>query len=123
MMEVTIIKRNDSNGVIVVYLNGIVDGEASQLFEKRIIDRIALEEKYFVINLKNTEYITSAGLRSFMVIGKLLKIRRGRIALSCLNESVSEIFKMMNFENLFAVYKTESDALDKICEAPSGTLY
>ncbi len=122
-MEVKIVKRNDCNGIIVALLKGVIDGESSQIFEKIIIDQIAGEEKKFIINLKDTDYVTSAGLRSFLVIGKLLKIRRGRIALTNFNESVREVLKMMNFDSLFAMYDTEEEACKVIGSAGHETVY
>ncbi len=122
-MEVKIVKRNDCNGIIVALLKGVIDGESSQIFEKIIIDQIAAEEKNFIINLKDTDYVTSAGLRSFLVIGKLLKIRRGRIALTNFNESVRDVLKMMNFDSLFAMYDTEEEACKEICSAGHETVY
>lgn len=122
-MEVKIVKRNDCDGIIVALLKGVIDGESSQIFEKIIIDQIAGEEKKFIINLKDTDYVTSAGLRSFLVIGKLLKIRRGRIALTNFNESVREVLKMMNFDSLFAMYDTEEEACKVIGSAGHETVY
>ena len=123
-MEMTILRRNDRNGVVVAFLKGIIDGESAQMFEKKIIDLISQEDKFFIINMNETEYITSAGLRSFLVIGKLLRGRRGRIAVSNFNESVGEVFKMMNFDSLFAMYTTEEEALGAICSpGPETTVY
>jgi anti-sigma B factor antagonist len=122
-MEVKIVKRNDRNGVIVALLKGVIDGESSQVFEKIIIDQIAAEEKKFIINLKDTDYVTSAGLRSFLVIGKLLKIRRGRIALTNFNESVRDVLKLMNFDSLFAMYDTDEEAFEEIGAAGYETLF
>jgi anti-sigma B factor antagonist len=123
-MEMTILRRNDRNGVVVAFLKGIVDGESSQMFEKKILDLISQEDKFFIINMSETEYITSAGLRSFLVIGKLLRSRRGRIAVSNFNESVGDVFKMMNFDSLFAMYATEDEAFGAICApGPETTVY
>lgn len=123
-MEMTIIRRNDRNGAVVAFLKGIVDGEAAGVFEKRILELIAGEDKFFVINMRDTEYITSAGLRSFLVIGKMLRVRRGKIAVSNCNASVSEVFKLMNFDSLFAMYTDEEEALASfVVSDPGGALY
>lgn len=122
-MEIKLVKRNDYNGIIVAMLKGVIDGESSQVFEKMIIDQIAAGEKNFAINLKDADYVTSAGLRSFLVIGKLLKIRRGRIALTNFNESVCEVLKMMNFDSLFAMYDTDEEAFEQMCADGRETIF
>ncbi|HOD43095.1 MAG TPA: STAS domain-containing protein [Candidatus Wallbacteria bacterium] len=118
-MEMEILKHNDFSGAVVAYLKGVVNGESSQVFEKRILDLIASGEKLFIFNLAQAEYLTSAAFRSLMVVGKMLKIKRGRLAITNCNDSVKEVFKLMNFDSIFVMFETEEEALKEI-GAPSG---
>ena len=118
-----ILKHNDYSGAVVAYLKGVVNGESSQVFEKRILDLIAAEEKLFIFNLAQADYLTSAAFRSLMVVGKMLKIKRGRLAITNCNESVKEVFKLMNFDSIFVMFETEEEALKEIGAPAGGKFY
>jgi|GEM_PF-1716240 len=108
-----IITKDDANGIVRAFVRGNLDGTTAGKFEKSIIDLIGMEEKNFFIDLKETEYITSAALRSFLVIGKLLKIKRGFIAIFNIKEAVRQVFDIMNFGSLFLLCDNETAVMSE----------
>jgi anti-sigma B factor antagonist len=64
-----------------------------------------------VIDLSALEYVSSAGLRCFMLAAKEAKARNGRVLLAALQPVVAEIFKISRFNLLFEIFPTVREAV------------
>ncbi len=64
-----------------------------------------------VINLEETKYVSSAGLRIFLATAKKMTAREGAVKLCCPNEVVQEILDISGFSTILDVKKTEEEAL------------
>lgn len=62
------------------------------------------------MDLTNTEYVSSMGLRVFLSHLKTLKASGGRMVLCGLNEEVQEILDMAGFAPLFEIMEASNDA-------------
>jgi anti-sigma B factor antagonist len=56
-----------------------------------------------VIDLSETEYIASAGLRVLVTADKMMSGRKGSLLLSHPNDSVVEIFEMTGLSDVFEI--------------------
>lgn len=65
-----------------------------------------------VLDLAELEYISSAGLRCFMLAAKETKSRDGRIVVAALQPMVAEIFQISRFDLLIPVFPTLRAALE-----------
>lgn len=64
-----------------------------------------------VLDLSALEYVSSAGLRCFMLASREAKAHRGRIFVAALQPMVSEIFAISHFNLVFQVFPTVREAL------------
>jgi len=64
-----------------------------------------------VLDLSRLEYVSSAGLRCFMLASREAKARRGRIFVAALQPMVAEIFAISHFNLVFQVFPTVREAL------------
>lgn len=65
----------------------------------------------FLINFGKIEYISSVGLRSLLVLAKLMQRQERKLALCGLGETISEVFRISGFDSLLPVLGTEEDGL------------
>ena len=68
--------------------------------------RVAADDekiKNMYIDLKNVQYVSSAGLRVFLSMHRLMKERDGRLVLKNVNEEVAGIIRLTGFEKIFEV--------------------
>ena len=65
-----------------------------------------------MIDLTGVEYISSAGLRCFLVLHKRLKAVSGTLDLSGLQGMVKEVFNISGFATLFPVHPTLEKAVE-----------
>ena len=68
--------------------------------------RVAADDpriKYMYIDMSNVQYVSSAGLRVFLAMHRLLEEREGKLALRNVNEEVMGTLKLTGFEKVLNV--------------------
>ena len=53
-----------------------------------------------LLNMNEVKYISSAGLRTLLVIAKTLKAKNGKLVLCSLSPMVSEVIEISGFSNI-----------------------
>ena len=73
-----------------------------------------------VLDLSGLEYVSSAGLRCFMLASRQAKAQSGRIFVAALQPMVSEIFEISHFNLVFQVFPTVREALGAVSPEASA---
>jgi len=68
-------------------------------------------ENHIVVDLGGMNYVSSAGLRSFIIMAKQARAKNHTIALSAMREEVTEIFEISGLMELFKIYDTVEAAV------------
>ena len=110
-MEVT---TRQKDGVLIAELTGRLDTSTSGSAQDKLVQWVKDGETKIILNLKDLEYVSSAGLRVFLVISKLLQNNKGEFRLCSPNEIVEEVLKISGFNSLLRILDTEQDAIDSI---------
>ena len=92
-------------------LQGRLDSNTSQAFEKRLLDVISDGIKNVIIDFKVLDYISSAGLRVILKATKTLKREDGKIMLCSMQDYVKEVFEIAGFDSFLPIVPTLDDAL------------
>ncbi len=85
----------------LIQVSGKIDTMTAGHFEKEVISALPEVSPKLVISLKEVNYISSAGLRAFLVIGKCCKSKSLPFYLSELDNNLLQLFKMTGFDKLF----------------------
>jgi anti-sigma B factor antagonist len=64
-----------------------------------------------VIDLSHLEYVSSSGLRVFLLAAKRLHSAEGKIVLCSLKEHVRQVFDLAGFSSILSIYGSRDDAL------------
>ncbi len=107
-MEIGIDKHSKA---VIVAVKGRMDAVSGPEFEKAMADHIATGASRFVIDCSALEYISSAGLRSFLTTAKSLRACNGEMVFAALREMVREVFEIAGFGNIFSVFDSVDAAL------------
>lgn len=100
------------NGEIhVVIIKGKLNTESYSEAQAQITEMIEHGAQKILIQLKELDYISSVGLRMFLIIAQRLKEKDGELRVSNLTDVVDEIFDISGFYNILNVFKSETDAL------------
>lgn len=100
--------------LVVVSVKGRVDHHSANDFQAAVapaLARCATGGDALVIDLAGMDYISSAGLRVFMIMARECKARQGRIVLAAMQPLVREIFDISKFTLLFEIHASVEAAL------------
>jgi anti-sigma B factor antagonist len=106
-----IIEENQG-GINIYKLNGHLDSNTSSGFENKIIQAIDNGSKSMIIDFKNLDYISSAGLRVILKATKVLRREDGKIMLCDMQDYVKEVFEISGFDSFMPIVGSMGDALD-----------
>src|SRR5688572_7792181 len=82
---------------------GRLDTDSSADFELAIQDLLAANAQHYVVDLSRISYVSSAGLRVLLMLGKSVE-RTGSLRVAGLNPQVKQVFDIAGFTKLFAMY-------------------
>ena len=99
------------DGVMVVAIEGRVDGASAQRFE-RVLEAVAdAGKKGLVLDLEKLSYISSAALRVLLVLTKAQARKGGTLTVCSVPESLRKIFQVSGFDQIIPVHDTQAEAL------------
>lgn len=106
-MKITQERINDFQ---VFYLDGRLDTSNYLEFEKVLMEQIQYHPK-IVINCSELSYISSSGLRVFLIALKAIQKQNGDIRLANLTNPIFEIFNTAGFSGIFSIFNSLEEAL------------
>jgi anti-sigma B factor antagonist len=96
-----------------IYLKGELDAHTAPELENAISNLLLKGRTNFLINFKELDYISSAGLGVFMAFIEEIRQKGGDIKMAEMRPKVFSIFDLLGFPILFDIEKEENDALIK----------
>ncbi len=106
-MEIT--TRKKQNYTIVV-IDGRLDTTNYQELEKELQKLLESNVSNLIINCENLEYISSSGLRVFLMFLKKIRALDGKFLICNMQESIREIFQISGFTSIFDIYENQDRA-------------
>lgn len=110
-MEITQDKQDNVN---VVAVKGRLDAGTSGSLEEVLNALVENGETKALVDCRELDYISSAGLRVLLAGAKQFKKLEGSIALSALNPNVKQVFEISGFTSIFPIYATREEAVEAL---------
>ena len=107
-MEIIAEMQNDIN---IYRLIGRLDTNTSPGFEKKLFQAISDGSKNMVVDFKDIDYISSAGLRVILKAFKALQREDGRIMLCSMQDYIRELFEITGIDAVVPIVANIDDAL------------
>jgi anti-anti-sigma factor len=105
------IQQNVLDGITVMVPAGRIDTTTSGSLEEALRKAVDQGARDLVVDFAGVDYISSAGLRVFLVLAKRLRDLKGRLVLCGMPEPVRQVFHLAGFLPLFSVDPSRDDAL------------
>jgi anti-sigma B factor antagonist len=97
--------------VSVVTVSGRVDSATAPDLEKALQDLLNSERNQLVLDLHETDYMSSAGLRVLVAMQKAAKKNGGTLRLAQLSVRVKEVFELAGLTPVFDIYPDVVEAV------------
>jgi len=110
---------------VVLRVEGRLDQDTCIAFTTdlmKAVDTAAGDGGAVILDLSGLEYVSSAGLRCFMLASRQAKTHHARIAVAALQPMVSEIFEISHFNLVFQVFPTVREAVGAV-SAEAGAAF
>ena len=95
-MEIKVNMKNDN---LIISLIGRLDTMTSQKFEEKIKSISFDEIRNITINMKELEYVASAGLRVILMLNKKIIKNGGKLKIINANNVIKELFTMVGMDD------------------------
>jgi anti-sigma B factor antagonist len=99
--------------IAVLYPKGHLDAHNVERFEKEIVKFLGSNIVQIVVNCKDLNYISSAGMGIIMGYLDEIRERKGDIKLCSVNDRVYEIFDLVGFTDIYDFVENELVAVKK----------
>ncbi len=105
------VRQRQKENVTIVELQGYLDAHTAPMLEESF-EILLKEHRYnILVNCKNLEYISSAGLGVFMAFLDEVRKNNGDIKFSNMPVKIFNIFDLLGFPILYEIYKDEQEAI------------
>jgi anti-anti-sigma factor len=105
------IQKKKEKQTLIVTASGRLDALSAPIFEENLSQSLAEGETHLLLDFSGLQYISSAGLRTLLVLTKKLKTVQGELCFAGIRGPVAEVFKISGFNNLFKIFDSPEGAL------------
>lgn len=105
------ISEDKSGDVTVVSVRGSVDATTADEMTSYLEGRVREGAARMVVDLGGVDYISSAGLRSFLSTLKLARQAGGDLRLAAARDGVAKVLSMAGFTSIMKVYPDVATAV------------
>ncbi|MEM9300989.1 MAG: STAS domain-containing protein [Pseudomonadota bacterium] len=93
----------ETDGSLIYRLVGRLDTNTSPDFEATLTEQLSKGRQRFMIDLGAIDYISSAGLRVFLMLAKKVGRGKGKMVLYGMSDHVKEVFDIAGFTKIFTI--------------------
>lgn len=107
-------EESKRDNALILKLSGRLDANTSGTLEDRFTELLDSQEKNYIVDMSEVDYISSIGLRVLLVLAKKAKKNMDQIVLCNLQKQVHEVFEIAGFTTIFTICKDEEEALQEL---------
>jgi len=112
-MENFTVNRTDKDTISVLYIGGFLDAHTAPDLEDAIQNLIDGDRYKIIVNFKDLNYISSAGLGVFMGFIEHIRDNNGDIKMSNMSPKIFRVFDLLGFPTLYDIVDDEINAVEK----------
>ena len=104
------ISTEERKQAVVIAVTGRVDSSTAPELENALKKLVESTKTQIVLDLKNVEYMSSAGLRAMVSTLKAVKRINGDLRLACPSPRVEEVLRLAGLTSIFSIYPSREEA-------------
>lgn len=102
----------------VARIEGRIDGANFWKFQRLMESGLDPEVQTVVADFEQVAFVSSAGLRVVLMLGKQLRKRGAKLAVCSLKHPIREIFAVSSFDRMVPIHGSETEAIDALADRP-----
>ena len=104
------LRTQRENEVLIVEVEGRIDGSNSRDFEAAVSSAAGSSDKAVIVDMAEASYISSAGLRAFLMLAQTLN---AKLMLCSLPDSIKEIIEISGFHKIIPIHASRGSAFSE----------
>lgn len=104
------VAEEQAGNVTILHLAGRLDASNAQTAEESLFAYLEPEAR-LALDFAEVQFVSSAGLRIFLMMAKKIKAQRGALALYALPSGVREVFEISGFSKILTIREARDEAL------------
>jgi anti-sigma B factor antagonist len=112
-MEGFEVAKGENGEVAILYIKGYLDAHTAPDLENAFQQLVDSRKFSIVVNFRDLNYISSAGLGVFMGFIEDIRKNGGDIKLSNMKPKIYRVFDLLGFPTLYDILEEEENAIDK----------
>jgi anti-sigma B factor antagonist len=105
------------SGVQKIELAGTLDAPGTMGVEEHFRSQILAAGGAVIVDLSGVDYMSSYGLRMFLVTAKALHNAGGELHLAAPNDNVMQVIQVAGYDTMFPVYVSVDEAIQSLDES------
>lgn len=107
------ISQKTQEDIKILYIRGYLDAHTAPDLENTIASMVSNGDLRIIVNFRDLDYISSAGLGVFMSFIEEIRSKGGDIKLTSMKNKVFSVFDLLGFPMLFDIDNEEEVSLSK----------
>ncbi len=107
MLEIHIGKEKN---ITIIEMQGELDSRSSPEVQDQLLNAVERDSK-IVLDMSRVDYMSSAGLRTLLVLYRRIKENVGQIIVTGLNDEVRDVMAITGFLDFFETAETRREAI------------
>ena len=99
------------NGIVLLLLTGYIDAHTFEALEEAIVQLFSNEQYRIIFDLRNLDYISSAGVGVIIAAAHQARLNHGQIVLLCPSQDVRDVLEMLGVAEFATVANGFMEAL------------
>jgi anti-anti-sigma factor len=113
--EIDPMQECSGQSVTVIHLTGSLDAQSMADCDQLLADPAVSGARYFILDMANVEYVSSAGLRSLLKFRKAAAHAGGRLKLAGVHREIREnVLDALGFSRLMDICGDVAEAMESI---------
>jgi len=105
------ISEDRKGDAVILALSGKLDATSAKTFEDKILSLINSGAQRLVVDLSQLDYVSSSGLRVFLLAAKKLQPTDGKFALCGMQDHIRQLFDLAGFSSILSIYGSRAEAV------------
>ncbi len=107
-------------GVCRVKIDGYLDSSTFPRLQDYLQKEIEKGQFNYLLDLKDLDYISSAGLGVLMSILRQVRENRGDLKIVNMSDKIQRVFNLLGFSRLMQIYHSEQEAMEAFSHPPEA---
>jgi anti-sigma B factor antagonist len=112
-ISVNVSEHPQNKEITLMAVKGFIDTTTAPEFEKQFLTVLGEKKFKLVVDLKDVNYISSAGWGIFISEIKRIRNQKGDLVLVGMNPEVSEVFELLEFNTILKSFPNVESAVQK----------